>query len=220
MKRYLDHDTARSILSRAMTNANLSSRRAGHPTLATGFLVDAGKQIWHEDGYANQWSFKEWWSEVHSKTKARSRFNRSETKKIGTRRHKQADQNKLINYRNTQTLRDKYRELADKFDVIPADNVLAEVGNFSTGGIRSTRSELRKEGYEFEIVSDGVRVIGRPEPQPEPEPEPVEEVTVASVLVPETQPVQVLAPTNNSETVQRLDRVIVLLEQLLKVWSE
>ena len=49
-----------------------------------------------------------------------------------------------------------YQNIADKFDVIPSDDVLAVAWGMSDAGVATARRALRLDGYEF----DGFKISG------------------------------------------------------------
>lgn len=70
----------------------------------------------------------------------------------------------------------RYRDLAAAKKHIPTDELLAEVWGVKRQTIRSSRAQLRREGFDFIEIEGGFRVIHPPAPiaaPPPPAPDPV-----------------------------------------------
>lgn len=124
----------------------------------------------------------------------------------------------------------RYVDLAMRRDFLPDDEILEEAWGAGSGTLRSIRNRLRKRGFGFEgSVGKSIKITARPQPKPEPEPvkapdrraievDPILERVSKLLSNPSAVPSVDRSSPSPTDS-DRLDTIIVLLRELLEVWT-
>jgi len=154
--------------------------------------------------------FDKWWSRVHT---------------IGLRPYPESSNGtKPQPAKNGEkTFKGRFRNLVMQYDVLPPDEFLAAEWGAERKTVGKRRSDLKKEGFDFER-RDGVwHVTKRPEPVKQTQPAPAPSPLVEPNWLKEAPPVAVqgvlLESGPDTAIVDRLDEIARLLRELIGIWK-
>lgn len=193
-----------------MQTARETSRLRGSNQILPGTVRDAARQKHQALGVFED--FEKWWSRVHTiGLRPISKSTNGVTPKPSKNEEK--------------TFKGKFRNLVMQYDILPPDEFLAAEwgGDERTAGRR--RSELKKEGFGFELRDGVYHVTKRPTPvkqtQPEPKPSPLTEPDWLKEVPQPAAAIQgvLLESVPNTSITDKLDEITRLLRELVGIWK-